>query len=124
MTPERLAELEALANAATPGPWDSIPAGAWTGRVFAGEHMVAKVDTEVSDDHNDAAFIAASRQAIPDLIAALRDAWAERDALAAQVDRVRALADEWEAEQPIGMDGRRWDSQYVIRLRAALDGDA
>ena len=66
MTEERLAELEALAEAATQGPW--------TRRLG-----VVKADTDAKICHfirsNNAAFIGAAREAVPELIAEIRRLW-------------------------------------------------
>lgn len=131
MTPERLAEIEARAAVATPGPW------VWDERRFnererrnrrgrgkgeqfvwalrgaldwpcdetlAGPYDYARVMylmwhqvkgtalVNAGPDPDDAAFIAAARTDIPDLIAALRQAWEERDELAAQNQVMRASA--------------------------------
>lgn len=59
LTPERLDELQAVAEAILDVPWDSVPSGAWTGRVFAGENLVAKTSNDVPDDHCKAEYIAA-----------------------------------------------------------------
>lgn len=69
MDKERIEEIKARAEAATPGPWRvlrwtrvwSIPADAW---------VVAGYD---DTDTCDAAFIAAARQDIPDLLAAIEE---------------------------------------------------
>lgn len=51
--------LRERALEAAPHPWESIAAGAWTGRIFAADsEMIAKVSTEVSDDHSNAEYIA------------------------------------------------------------------
>jgi hypothetical protein len=62
MGAELLREAAALmrdrADAAKLGPWESIPAGAWTGRVFADEDLVAKTGNDRADDHSNAEHIA------------------------------------------------------------------
>ena len=95
LTPETLAELRRLAEAATPGPWEAFGAvdgrrserwlgvttdmraieSARAGDVFAAQNCTRQ----------DALFIAAAN---PAAVLALLD---ERDALAAKVERVRAL---------------------------------
>lgn len=74
MTDGRLAELLAIANDATPGPWpvsvthtanSHYVCGSGPWRSTAGEEVSARAD---------ALFIAAAREAVPLLIAALREA--------------------------------------------------
>lgn len=78
---EQLAAWEALASAATPGPWEMSPEG----------------------DLDDNAFVCASRTAVPELIAALRAARADIDRLHDVVRELQArcetsLARKWETE--------------------------
>jgi hypothetical protein len=80
ITPERLLEIEARANAATPAPWE--PAWNWD-RKSNDEYTAwaegpisegGSLDKAATKANNDKDFIANSRQDIPDLIAALREA--------------------------------------------------
>jgi hypothetical protein len=75
LTAERVAELRALCEAATPGPWraDPEPVDA-PGWVSAGDRH--EPVAEVYGGTHNAALIAAARNALPDLL----DALAERDA--------------------------------------------
>ena len=95
MTADELDELEALANAATPGPWKLI-----TSRVGpASPHHAPKVDHAVMSNggpvvafgiHSqraDPRFIAAAREAVPKLIARVR-------VLEDMLDQMEALLDE------------------------------
>lgn len=82
ITPEQLAEWKALADAATPGPWwsgECVPADghalAWLGNMFVDCNGGQKNYAEPSCD---AEFIAASREAIPALIADLEEATSAR----------------------------------------------
>ena len=77
-----LAELRRLAEAATPGPWAARYGVSWEARVCATTSSLADVDSTAN-----AELIAAAVNALPGLL----DAAAERDALAAKVERVRAL---------------------------------
>jgi hypothetical protein len=89
-TPEQRAVWAALAAVATPGEWtatsstvhrDAIPADSFVGHVAIcgfGEQADA-----------DAAFIAAARTAVPALLADVDALTQERDALAAELERVR-----------------------------------
>ena len=93
MTEEQLAELEALANAATDGPWtvkktefEDAQADAFFDDVYTVEakHLWEICDISTHErmnefavysremDRADAAFIAAARTAVPDLIAEVR----------------------------------------------------
>ncbi len=78
MTDERLAELERLADAATPGPWEPLtPAsGKWVCSLAPGAIGMAWRRNHT----NDAAFVAAARTAIPELIAEVRRHKALEDA--------------------------------------------
>lgn len=80
MDEERLAEIEARANAATPGPWeagesafDSSTGGGSCLGVFAPTKYSprALLANEVFDEA-DAAFIAHARADVPDLVAEMR----------------------------------------------------
>ena len=96
MTPAERARLAALAEAATPGPWEAVHEHAGHHVALVGDLSIIGSDAaESSADNIDAAFIAASRAAVPELLAALADAEAERDRLR---ERVK-LAEAWlEAE--------------------------
>ena len=103
LTPETLAELRRLLDAATPGPWrDEMMQG-------KGVTLTAIIAGRPNPDdlrvigstlaHNDARVLIAAVNALP----ALLDAAAERDRLAAAVEAVRSLATEW-ATQPTDYD--------------------
>lgn len=76
MTHKELDELQALADAATPGPWDSVLSGP---HAYPGYHDVVRnrgADLVGMIAHNhpgDARFIAAAREAVPRLIARIRE---------------------------------------------------
>ena len=99
-----LAELRRLAEAATPGPWAARYGVSWEARVCATTGSLADVDSTAN-----AELIAAAVNALP----ALLDAAAERDALAAKVERVRALP----AKHPAG----GWYMTSMRDVLAALD---
>jgi hypothetical protein len=72
VTPERIAELKKLAEAATPGKW--LDWNEWVclrGGFEGPEEIVctAHLIGEIDQDEKNAAFIAASRTAVPELIA-------------------------------------------------------
>ena len=112
MTPERIAELRALAAAATPGPWLDDSYRVHVGDPYAKDgpyYVIAdlKHRDEPSDDgfagtvYGNRAFIAAARTALPEALDA--------------IERVRKLAisiqDEYLGE---------WDASAAIL--AALEG--
>lgn len=89
VTEQQIAGWRNIAEAATPGPW-SVDESPYNFAVFAphpvesGGTCIAVIDGGLSNDsRHDAAFIAASRTAVPALLA-------ERDALAAEVQQLRA----------------------------------
>ena len=138
VTPEMLAELRRLAEAATPGPWEAFGAvGGRRGERWLGvtTDMRATESARAGDvfaaqdcTRQDALFIAAANPAV---VLALLDAAAERDALAAKVERVRALADEWTYNGGFGWDddSHAYGTDCVVQaldyaaaeLRRALD---
>lgn len=76
MTSEELDRLDALANAATAGPWQTNEGTRWTvskrpgsGLTDAGTFFVVSMAPE---DAADATFIAAARDAVPALVAEVR----------------------------------------------------
>ena len=81
LTPD-LAELRRLTEAATQGPRAARYGVSWEARVCATTGSLADVNSTVN-----AELIVAAVNALPGLL----DAAAERDALAAKVERVRAL---------------------------------
>ena len=134
LTPEKLAELRRMLDAATPRPWmacedeDEVlivlddDSNHWPGRYTA----IAR-GFEQGDDYglSDAMLVTAAVNALP----ALLDAAAERDVLAAKVERARALADlidrhtEFERDPVDFRDashGGSWDD-VADRIRRALD---
>lgn len=139
VTPEIQAELRRLLDAATPGPWETD--GCEVSQHWSRpEPWRTIASSEVScgpycyggrgqgiEQTEDATLIVAAVNAIP----ALLDAAAERDALAAKVERVRALADEWTYNGEFGWDdgshayGPDCEGQALdyaaAKLRRALD---
>ena len=75
MTEQELAEIEARANAATPGPWDSAygMTGTFVFEVLNEDDAHCTI-AELSrfNQRNDAAFISHAREDIPALIAEVR----------------------------------------------------
>lgn len=105
MDEARLVEIEARANAATEGPWyqGSEAPQAVVLEAYDADDMVVLWLDESNAPEADAAFIAHARTDVPALIAALRQAWAERDAAAEEARTLRtklaraaALAGKWQ----------------------------
>ena len=97
MSADRLAEIKARADAATPGPWqwrEDEPASL----VHVTDPRMHPWNILKAPDWGptlaDAAFIAAAREDVPWLLDLVDSLTAERDALAAQVARVESLAEE------------------------------
>lgn len=99
MSLDRLTELEALANAATPGPWQPVlghlahgqeRVGLWQGSEYMGNFLAPTV---VSSNGNpvqalhDVQFMAAARTAIPTLITDMRRIMTEMARLRQMADR-------------------------------------
>jgi hypothetical protein len=98
MTPEHLAELERLADAATPGPWTTGTGtnGLHPWEVVTSPHLPAvEMHGDDATAVADAVFIAAARQAVPALVAEVRRL-AREAGLAAdlrqEITRLRAVA--------------------------------
>lgn len=133
MTPEALAEIEGLAAAATEGLWEhelSVGKRYYVRTPSYGVHdfcyLVGGIEREA-----DAAFIAASRTAVPQMAAEIRRAWAEnkelRDALkGAEVIASQAkghLAENARLKELLDMaiTGRNHADDVAIALRAELE---
>lgn len=111
MTNEKLDALEALANAATPGPWE-VHSHREHSATFDWHGVNNASGKEVTGDFllaEDAAFIAAARTAVPELVAECRrlremvrlneeqlEAFGHENELAVERDALRAQVTEWE----------------------------
>ena len=116
MTPERLAEIEARAEAATEGPWH-----AWGRGIGFELHLgaAAKCGQIRCEDVNgefretfkraDAAFIAAARTDVPALLAEVRRLQDAAQAIAAKA---------WDEGYAEGGRGRMWESTNPYQARA------
>jgi hypothetical protein len=149
LTRDDLADIEARAEAATEGPWvvtmtrdrrwHQVRSPRWDEEEGASAQAVA-----LCGDDRPAEFIAKARTDVPRLVRALREAreeaswlraerfhWMETsDRLRAQVEKVRALADEWEREDPDDWQAIHISAKSAIRaashsiahdIRTALD---
>lgn len=107
--PALLDQLDKLRAEGTPGPWrpSGIPVGEWQPVVGHSGHCSA-----TGTSNADAALIVAAVNALPTLIAAIR----ERDE---RIERVRALADEWTP-----LTGQTTWRAASTRISDALDGEA
>ena len=112
MTAAELAALKALADAATPGPWE---AGEYNRVTADGRHILKCRDqydgVRLAIHDNaiaDAAFIAAARDAVPELIA--------------EVDRLRTELAQAQAQAENERARRKHDSTdaYNARINAAV----
>ena len=122
MSADRLAEIKARADAATPGPWqwrEDEPASL----VHVTDPRMHPWNILKAPDWGptlaDAAFIAAAREDVPWLLDLVDSLTAERDALAAQVARESEKV--WKVEEVMddieGSDPTTWE-----QLQAALAG--
>lgn len=125
-TPEQRAEWRALADKATPGPWDTymVP-GTRSEEAYV---AVEASETEVriaryEGGHFDGAFIAAARTAVPALLADVERLTAERDALAARIAAVRAVAYLYSSEHSDGCGFEDCARCTIDQLLAALNGE-
>jgi hypothetical protein len=95
MTEERLKEIDARAAAATPGPWELVDAHDdyvrpeyYVVMKREAEHGFWDMDTSLMTRPEEPDFIAHAREDIPDLVAALREAWLEVRVLRDEADRL------------------------------------
>ena len=128
-TAEQRAEWARLADEATPGPWrpgrEPPPVcNDWFDRLPVGTHPVESTGTlfalgaavAATAHAGDAAFIAASRDAVPALLADLAAAESERDALREAL-RVIHTAVRWDGK------GQHNDARAWLDARGIYNGD-
>ena len=99
MNDEQLSELEALANAATPGPWGEVAeSGEWwlSGPDIYDDAVMSTNDTEISQADVD--FIAAARTDVPALVAEVRRLRGKLEAATASAEAAEKDANELRAE--------------------------
>ena len=103
MDEQRLAEIERVTEAAIPEPWEVTIRGN-TVQSHGIVHGLLNICSGISPKTNNAAFIALARSAVPELCAALREAWANTSVqLQAHIEAVD------------------WRDEEIARLRAALE---
>jgi len=116
MTPEKLAELEKLEAAATPGEWGAVLTREGVRWVRGNIHFIAPPSMGPPED-----FFLASRlrNNARDLFASLREAWAENKKLKALIRNARVVEPSSMGLSNIYLiDGVDWD-----RLKAAVEDD-
>ena len=119
-------QLRALADAATPGPWEQVNDHRES-RVIAtgGEHWLWIADTGSVDSpqaQNDAEFIAAARTAVPQLLDQLDQAEHRIARLEAQTDiRGRAVVMYRERAREAEAERDEWRQTALDERAAALD---
>lgn len=125
VTDAELTEYEAQAGAATEGPWESSGPRNGNGvRNTCGTRVIRGCN-EAGLTESDAAFIAASREAVPRLVKALREA---RALLAEASTHLRVVAHNVGVE--IERGAHQWDgvnsllSEKAARIDAALGGES
>lgn len=108
LTPARLSEIRARAEAATPGPWDAEdlpmtevePCPRHDDGNYGIQFCGCKTDAQKESIAEDAAFIAAARQDVPDLLDELESALASERAKTAAAEatiaRVLVIAETYE----------------------------
>jgi hypothetical protein len=128
-------KLEALAKAATPGPWKSVEGGLVVCS-FHAKHgynvhdmrrphvMTPDVSFSMGDVHrNDSAFIAAAREAVPALIARVREMEAALMPFAGEAETLWEIEDEQRLFYPGAMNvstGKEAISDFTVGdLRSA-----
>lgn len=119
MTEEDIAKIETLAQAATPGPW-SVETGNYTIQVVGGREIgsiwictTADHEDDIEIGKIDAAFIAACRNGVPDLLQHIKQLTAERDAARATLIE---LWDKW----PEPFQPRWWKKENQLAIEAAF----
>lgn len=100
MTTPDTERLRKLAAEATPGPWEAQPDRTDTARIVNGPDGEMLWDARGMLNDADAEFIAAAREHVPALLDMLDQAEAERDQARAQADRVRAVHQPSDPDDP------------------------
>ena len=107
MTQEQINELRKLAEAATPGPWNTSPGGCgiigpdkqWLGGM---NDWVCEYSEEMTQSENNAAFIAAANPAaILDMIAEVESLRDQVNGLTGSLERAEKALKEAQEQQPV-----------------------
>lgn len=136
LTPDRLAEVRARAEAATEGTWEMFDFRGEGGGVYikAGEDSASfyGINSGVtSPSHEqdqqmvaDAALMSHARTDVPDLLAALDAATERAERAEAALERVEALAEDWEVRCEFyrGTGNFRAHRAVTDQLREAMEG--
>lgn len=130
-TPDQLAEWRRLAEAATEGPWEAyslpeVPPGQWqmVGVGQVGNELGHRIEAMFDDD---AAFIAASRTAVPVLLEEVRRLRGQVDLMEQRTREEIAYADEAQGERDAWEESCQAAEAERDRLREgvrALHADA
>lgn len=135
MTDSELKKLEELCNAATKGPWNAVFRGAYTRTDDVVTAINGLVESVCADLHSrDSNFIAASRDAVPKLIAEIRKHQDHFEhcqsskivTLSLEVQKLRAALEfyadkeNWDAENVSPTVWEDGDIDLGARARAAL----
>ena len=128
MDESRLKGIEDRASKATPGPWFHDSSNSWSnGGIYTeidpdgigveGREVLAVHDDWMRGEAADGEFLAASRTDIPDLCRALREAWAEIDAIHRDLDD--AKVDRTVLTDPHDRPATLRERVLFLRLRAS-----
>ena len=125
----KIDEIWALCEAATPGPWDINGGCLCVPRQVAEDDWECDQLTEFIEGEGNRAFIAASREFVPDLLDALAEKDAEieklREDAGDEVDRLQALISAGEVEiRRLKTEIELWktaDSKAVATARRQID---
>jgi len=128
VTEQELADLERIADAATPGPWRAVAMNGVAG-VAAPDHMRCYVyihgridavsDETVARWQRDAHLIAAARTAVPALIEEVRRLTAERDEARGDVER---LGNALTIETRVSLDFQQQRDEALAALKRCEEG--
>lgn len=128
MTPAELDAADALANAATEGPWYMVPRGSGPGAVIESVNCVDVIGDAFRSE--DAALAAAARSLVPRLVAevrardtvieAVRAVHHEGVAYADDIDEASDVPDDYERHF-CHEDGEDWPCATIRALEGATD---
>lgn len=121
MTPKRIAELRALCEKATPGPW--YESMTYTPSVFPKDSTTAVAFDLLKTDMN---FIAAARTAVPELLDEIERVQKQRDTIVevhnAYVEQGRGYAERL-ARECLFSDSDKSVSEIIAAAKARIAGE-